>query len=324
MTFGRTAAAIALCVVSGWPGGVASGRGKTVEPPLVVHGSLATVEIAPVLLAGHDHQPRTIVHDGGIGTLLGLVGGIVDLATHAETQALRYSVKRPDLRIILTVTEGRYRIVARRSAGIATLADLRGRRIATLPGTSAEYFLSRMLSKAGLGQTGVSIVRVPIAELAGALARHEVDAVAIWEPYADAALLALGGDSITFADDRLYRERFNLNTTAANLADPNRRRRIVRFVRTLIDTAAAIRRDGRRARAEAVSAGGFTRATVNRSWATLSFPASLPGDLLDLLVTEELWLAAKDGRAPRSRATLAPLIDGSVLAEALSDREIRR
>ena len=46
----------------------------------------------------------------------------------------------PGLRIILTVSEGYYRIVARRSAGISSLADLKGKRIATFPSTSSAYY----------------------------------------------------------------------------------------------------------------------------------------------------------------------------------------
>ncbi len=77
---------------------------------------------------------------GGIPNLVGepAIGGfgepgVADVATHAETQALRYSTRNPDLRIILTVTQGLYRIVARRSAGIEKVADLKGKRIATIP-----------------------------------------------------------------------------------------------------------------------------------------------------------------------------------------------
>ena len=81
---------------------------------------------------------------GGIPNLVGEAGaqgfaqpGVADVATNAETQLLRFSVRHPDLRIIFNVTEGLYRIVARRSAGIASIADLKGKRVATIEQTSA-------------------------------------------------------------------------------------------------------------------------------------------------------------------------------------------
>lgn len=291
--------------------------------PLAVFGSTATLEIAPVLLAARDHHPGASVTNGGIPNLVGAAApdfggpGLAEVATHAETQALRYSVEHPDIRIILTVTEGRYRIIARRSAGIARLADLRGKRIATLATTSAGYFLARMLESAGLTFADVEPVRIsPIEDMPKALAQRQVDAVAIWEPHGDNAARALGDDLVEFSGDGVYRERFNLNATAASLADPVKRQRIVAFVRATIAATQALRRNSAQAQALVVARSGFTADEVARSWKTLSFPAALPADLLDVLVEEEAWLAARDRRAARSREALSRLIDRSVYEEA--------
>ena len=323
----REAIAALLGLSALWVGGCARSRkwmGGEVEP-LAVRGSTATLEIAPVLLAARDHYPAgAVVRNGGIGNLVGAARvtglgdeGPADVATHAETQALRYSVANPDLRIILTVTEGRYRIIARRSAGIASLADLRGKRIATLATTSAGFFLARMLAQAQLGFADIVPVRIsPIEGMADALVRREVDAVAIWEPHAGNAALALGEDRIEFPGDGIYRELFNLNTTTANLADPVKRRRIVAFVRAIIDASQAIARDAEPAKKLVALTGGFTTDEVSRAWPTLTFTAALPADLIDTLVAEEQWLAAQDGRDPRSRAQLAELIDSTILDEA--------
>lgn len=314
---GLSALGIGGCARSGTP----AGR----RAPLAVRGSTATLEIAPVLLAARDHYPPgAVVRNGGIGNLVGAarVAGLgdegpADVATHAETQALRYSVANPDLRIILTVTEGRYRIIARRSAGIASLADLKGKRIATLATTSAGFFLARMLAQVQLSFADIVPVRIsPIEEMADALARREVDAVAIWEPHGGNAARALGEDCVTFPGDGIYRELFNLNTTAGNLADPAKRRRIVAFVRAVIDASRAIARDPAPAQKLVAATAGFTADEVSQAWPTLAFPAALPSDLLDTLVVEEQWLAAQDGRQPRSRAALAGLIDPTILADA--------
>jgi NitT/TauT family transport system substrate-binding protein len=318
----RGVAAIAVLIALG--GGAPCG-GATA--PLAVSGSTATLEIAPVLLAARDHFPAgAVVTNGGIPNLVGAApvpelgaGGVADVATHAETQALRYSVEHPEIRIILTVTEGRYRIVARRSAGIARIRDLKGKRVATLATTSAGYFLARMLAQEGLSFADITPVRIsPLEGMAKALERREVDAVAIWEPHGDNAARVLGDDLIIFPGDGVYRELFNLNTTAANLADPAKRPRIVAFVRAVIETAARMRRDPAKAQALVAATSGFTADEVRQSWATLSFPAALPADLLDVLVEEERWLAAQDRRAPRSRDALSRLIDTSVYAEALA------
>jgi NitT/TauT family transport system substrate-binding protein len=43
----------------------------------------------------------------------------------------------------------------------------------------------------------------------------------------------------------------------------------------------------------------------------------LVSDLLDVMVEEERWVAKERNRAPRTRSQLAPLIDRSLLDEAM-------
>lgn len=297
--------------------------------PIAVHGNITTLEIAPVLLAAKQHYPDgATVKMGGIANLVGepaVAGfgtdGVADVATHAETQALRYSVRNPNLRIILTVTEGHYRIVARRSAGIAKLTDLKGKRIATVPPTSAGYFLNVMLKSAGLSLADVQSVPVtPLSDMPKALAEGRVDAVVIWEPYSENAVRALGADAIEFDGAGVYRERFNLNSTTERLADPVERRKIVLFVRAVIDAAAAMRKNPAQAQALVAQSGNFTLEEVAHAWPHHGFITALPADLLDVLVPEERWLAGEEKRAPRDRATLARLIDPSIYKEAMALR----
>lgn len=295
--------------------------------PIEIYGNVQTFEIAPVLLAARHYYPgEANVRMGSIANLVGAppvpgfgTEGEADLATNAETQALRYSVDRPDLRIVMTVTEGLYRIVARRSAGIASVADLRGKRIATIPQTSSGYFLKLMLEDAGL--TFEDIVPVPITPLAGmtaALERGEVDAVVIWEPESENAARVLGDDLIEFSGHGVYRELFNLNTTAAKLADPAVRPRIVRFVRAIIDASAEVRRDPLRAQGLLRDASGFAPDDIVESWSHHNWLAGQVDDLLDVMERQERWLAQQANRPARSRAQLSTLINTSVYAEALA------
>ena len=295
--------------------------------PIAVHGNVQTFEIAPVLYAADEFYPDVAtVKMGGIPNLVGepiVPGfgeeGVADVATHAETQALRDSVRHPNLRIILNVTEGLYRIVARKSAGIESVADLRGKRVATIAQTSSGYFLHRMLAEEGLSFD--DIVAVPISPLSGmteALRKGEVDAVVIWEPESENSAQVLGPDLIEFHGDDVYSEKFNLNTTAENLADPARRAKIVHFVRAIIDASEELRGDPARAKALVVEAGGFSREDVDDSWKHHRYEPGFPSDLLDVMVIEEQWLAEQNDRAPRSREELAKLIDTSVYEEALA------
>ena len=282
-----------------------------------VFGNTTTLELAPVLVAAADlGDARITVENGGIPDLFD--DSRADVATNAETQALRQSLDHPDLRIIFTVAEGYYRIVARRSSGIDALADLRGKRVATIAVTSSGYYLHKMLGTAGMTIDDVTLVPLnPLNRIPGALANREIDAVTIWEPEIELAAEAVGADAIEFQDRTVYRELFNLNTTAAALADPAKRREIVAFVRALIAAAERIRAEPRVAWPLVAASTGYDVALVERVWQHEGYPGTLANDLLDVLVEEDLYIAREHNRASRTRAELARLIDTSVLEEAL-------
>jgi sulfonate transport system substrate-binding protein len=96
------------------------------------------------------------------------------------------------------------------------------------------------------------------------------------------------------------------------------RRRIVDFVRALIDAVRLLRVEPDIGWRLVADAAELDLETVRDAWPFFDFPATLAPDLLDVLVREEPWVAEMQGRAPRDRATLARLIDDSVLKEALT------
>jgi sulfonate transport system substrate-binding protein len=191
--------------------------------PIKVTGA-RWIELSPVLVAANSLYPQKLeVPSGGV---VSITSGAADLATNAETQLLRESVANPDLRIIMTVSESFYRLVARRSAGISKLSDLKGKRILVPRLTSAHYYLVAMLRSAGLNEEDVKLVSMPAPpptppgqvptppskfRSAEALARGEVDAIATFEPEPAVAVRLLGNDAIVFQDRKVYREAFNLN-----------------------------------------------------------------------------------------------------------------
>ena len=282
-------------------------------PPLRIAGNMTTIELAPVLIAAKGLYPVTVIN-GGIPDL---IRGEVDAATNAETQLLRRSVEDPSLRIILTEAESFYRVVARRSAGIRSVKDLRGKKIAVSPNTSAHYYLVKSLARAGVAEEAVTAVPVtPITKMPAMLANREVDAVAIWEPEAENSITALGADAIVFQDRGLYREHFNLQTSTRVLNDPAKRRALVEFLRTLITASAGLRERPRAFWSLVASELNYSEATVQKSWPQLRYEGTLASDLLDVMVEEDRWVAKEKSRAPRTREQLASLIDRSLLDEA--------
>lgn len=292
--------------------------------PITVSGSY-WIELSPVLVAAHNYYPVEMqVDEGGITRI---TSGEADLATNAETQLLRESYTNPDLRIIMTVTESFYRLVARRSAGIETLEDLRGKRIMTPGPTSAGYYVEAMLQSVGMTDEDVELVAFPRAEtakqgmdmMAEALANGEVDAISIWEPTPEDAIQLLGDDAVVLQDRSVYREVFNLHARASDLADPDKRPAIVAFVRAVAEATEAMK-DNPEAYFPLVSQyTTYSEEQITASLMEMEFPVHIIDDMLDVLETEEQWVARNNNREPRSREELAQFIDYSVLEEALAE-----
>jgi len=304
------------------------------ENTLRIYGNLSLLEMAPVLLAAEQIYPgKTIIGHGSVMALWGKTSdlaslnsaGQADVAANSETQALRASVDNPDLRFIFTVAECPYRIVARRSAGIARLAGLRGKRVGTQLDSSAAYFLDSMLRTVGLTAEDVISVpfmaktQAPLSLLPEALRSGKLDAVALWEPQVQRAKLAIGSDAIEFYDPAVYTEKFNLCTTRANLDYPPLRKRIVAFVRALIAAAQRLKDEPQAGWRLVAQAAELDIETVGSAWPHFNYPGTLATDLLDIFERQDVWIAKVQGRAPRTREALAKLIDDSVWREALAD-----
>jgi NitT/TauT family transport system substrate-binding protein len=307
-----------------------SSASESDDGALRVYGNLSLLEMAPVLLAAEINGDKMVLEHGSVMSLWGQSSDLSSLgsagqshmATNSETQALRASVAHPDLRFIFTVAECPYRIVARRSAGIASLRDLRGKRIGTQLQSSAAYFLDRMMRSVHLTAEDVismpfmARTSMPLTAIPEALRSGEIDAVALWEPQVQRAKLAIGDDAIEFRDPAVYTEKFNLCTTEGNLANADLRRRIVEFARALVTATRRLKERPDAGWRLVARAAELDIETVRGAWPYLHYPGTLAGDLLDIFERQEGWIAAIERRTPRGRAALAQLIDDSVVLEA--------
>jgi len=149
--------------------------------------ALSTIEYTPELIAKQDFLKGIDVSftNGGVANIVSDTS--VDIASNAETQALRQYANHKNLRIIYTVAEVAYRIIANKK-GITTLKDLKGKKIGTMPSTSAAYFVSTYLASAGLKDSDYTVVsggacnKAPCGSgtLPYMLAHGSVDAVGFW------------------------------------------------------------------------------------------------------------------------------------------------
>jgi hypothetical protein len=292
---------------------------------LTIASALSVIEYTPELIAKQDfYKGDVVISNGGVANIF---SGL-DLAANAETQAIRQFVNHKNLKTIYTVCEVSYRLIASKKNGITSLQDLKGKRIGTMPSTSAAFFVERMMKSVGLQPSDYTVVSgnpcsaEPCAgnSLPALLRGGRIDAVGMWEPTIQLVLNELGDDAVTFQNRSAYREIYNLHSTEEKLRDPATRKNIVEFIRAL-NKAEALFAGTPEAVLPRVSAAVNISAPVLRQvWPVhdWSGPKGLPKDLLDVIVEEDEFLARADRRSPMSREVLAGMIDDSVYKEAMA------
>jgi NitT/TauT family transport system substrate-binding protein len=121
-----------------------------------------------------------------------------DLATCAETPVVLAELKGQPLAVLtsMALSTSSNAVVALKAAGISGPGDLAGKRIGVTRGTSGDFFLDTFLLRYGVDRRGVTMVDLLPQEMAGALGRGDVDAVATWTP-ATTALRDRFGDKVS-------------------------------------------------------------------------------------------------------------------------------
>ncbi len=114
--------------------------------------------------------------------LFGTAGFVVGLSQGLD-------LKNFYIQIVSAYADG---LVVRADSGITKLADLRGKKIAYLRGTSAHIGLVTAIQKAGLTPADVQMITMDITNMVPAFSNRDVDGAYAWEPWVS-KMEAVGG-----------------------------------------------------------------------------------------------------------------------------------
>ncbi|ACB28084.1 aliphatic sulfonate ABC transporter substrate-binding protein [Methylobacterium radiotolerans] len=120
----------------------------------------------------------------GPAMLPALAAGEVDLAWMGEFPAVTGYANGLPIEILFMerIDATNVRLVANPAAGIASLPDLKGKRIGVAIGSTSHYHLLRALAQAGLKAEDVRLVNLAPANMPPAYAAGQIDAAFVWEP----------------------------------------------------------------------------------------------------------------------------------------------
>jgi taurine transport system substrate-binding protein len=121
---------------------------------------------------------------GGGDVIKALASGDIPIGEVGSSPATAAAAQGLDIEVIWILDDinNAEQLVARNGAGINTLADLKGKKVATPFVSTSHYQLLYALTKAGVTPKEVQLVNLRPAEIAAAWERGDIDAAFIWDP----------------------------------------------------------------------------------------------------------------------------------------------
>lgn len=168
----------------------------------------------------------------GLEAYQALAGGSVDLVTTGAVISNFPARGQGKAFLVNGLETGIAQIWVHPDAGIKTVADLKGKKIATTRGTTAHFFLHRALKKAGLDSTkDIEIVHQRMDQAVTSFVAGSVPAVALWVPL-DAPIRQRAKSSVLLATSADYPDATVVSGWSARNALINEKPEVVgRFIK---------------------------------------------------------------------------------------------
>jgi NitT/TauT family transport system substrate-binding protein len=133
----------------------------------------------------------------------GLFSGQIDAAAAAFQDAPVFSdPAEPPLVCVLMLDESRGADGILATRDIQSIAELKGRSVAVLHGSVSHFYLSVLLTEAGLTQADLEIVDLNAEDAGEAFMMQEVDAAVTWEPWLTQGRTVDHGHLLTDSSER--------------------------------------------------------------------------------------------------------------------------
>lgn len=258
----------------------------------------------------------------GKQALAAVIEGRADMAVVADTPYVLAIAQGHQIAVVSTVFNSRKTaaLLMRVDHGMRTAADLRGRRIGTVFGTNAQYFLDKLLEHQGVGIEEVSIVDYAPAALLTAMRNGEVDAITTWQPELAKLQQALGTKVTALFEQDLFVYRFLL-VGKVGFVD-NHAQQVQRLAAALVESHQYMIDQPQRARQTVAATIGLPPELLAGFFEPVDYGLSLDQSLLLALDDQTRWAHQRQiitKRAmPNYLAYLRPTALQAVLPSAVS------
>ncbi len=218
-----------------------------------------------------------------------LTDGEAQYAVASDTPIMQASLAGAKFEVLATLgtTSRHNRLLARADHGIKGVADLKGKRIGVIIGTTGHYFTDTLLQFYGLAPAQYTLVDLDPADQTGRLLRGELDAIGVNSPSADKAVATLGSKAVLMPDPKIV--TFTVNLVGLTIAAGGRDEDAIKLLRALKRAHQLIISKPELARAVVAARLKLAPAALAVIWKDLEFEFSLGQTLITTLEAQARW-----------------------------------
>lgn len=230
------------------------------------------------------------LNNDGKTSLNQLFNGSADIVTVTAVPIVYNSFKRDDFYILADIKHTNiHKGIVRKSSGIKSEKDLKGKKLAAMKGTSAEFFMDTYLAIHNIDKQDNTIIESMNApQKVEAFVKGEIDGFFCWEPFISKAEKLLGDDALVLPNKDVFIGSWLI--IAKKEFVNSHPLEVENFLRALYKAEGIIENDRKAALTMHAKLVGVDRDVASKSFSGDGYSMKLDESLLNLLEDEAQWI----------------------------------
>jgi ABC-type nitrate/sulfonate/bicarbonate transport system substrate-binding protein len=227
-------------------------------------------------------------YEGGIFAIEDILKDKIDIATPSEVAFVSKSFDNHDLKIIaVTTISDIQKLLVRSDSNIKNPIDLKGKKIGTTLGSSAEFALYSYLTLNNMNMKDVTIINLKPSDSLGAIKSKAIDAVISWEPNIYKIKNELG-DGVVDLSKKNVPTLYTLLVTKDSIIK-KKQKEIQAVLKALVEAEIYFNKNNDDSKTIVRDRIKLSDDYMNYAWKNIYISISLPQDLLFAMESEAKW-----------------------------------
>lgn len=232
-------------------------------------------------------------YDSGFDAVKGMLNGETNIAFASEFVVAEDALANSSFYTFGSIAKYNiYNVVARTDNGISDISDLAGKTVGVAFGSIAQFYLGSFLELNNINPSEVTVVNVPNAQTANALANGTVDAVVTYQPIINQIESLLHNDTVIWpaqSDQLGYFDAVCTTSWATTHSDA-----IARFLKALIQSENYVTSHQNQAIASVTKTLNYSSSYLPSVWSNYQFSVTLDQSQILAMQTEAQWLISNN------------------------------